>query len=105
MAACRDAERKLYFRAGASLDWGPDSADSGDLFDEYISDPARPVPYTREVTTGMARTYMVEDQRFASRRSDVLTYESSVLERDVTIAGPVIPVLHVSTTGTDSISS
>lgn len=95
-------QRKLYFRAGASLDWAPDSADSGDLFDEYVSDPARPVPYTREVTTGMVRTYMVEDQRFASSRPDVLTYESAVLERDVTIAGPVIPVLHVSTTGTDS---
>jgi hypothetical protein len=46
--------------------------------------------------------YMVSDQRFASSRTDVLVYETPVLQEDVTIAGPVSPRLFVSTTGTDS---
>jgi hypothetical protein len=45
---------------------------------------------------------MVSDQRFASSRTDVLVYETPVLQEDVTIAGPVSPRLFVSTTGTDS---
>ncbi len=50
----------------------------------------------------MAKEHMVEDQRFASRRPDVLIYETDELKRDITIAGPVRPSLNVSTTGTDS---
>jgi putative CocE/NonD family hydrolase len=50
----------------------------------------------------MTREHMVEDQRFASRRTDVLSYETEELKRDITIAGPVSPQLSVSTTGTDS---
>jgi len=50
----------------------------------------------------MTREHMVEDQRFASTRPDVLTYETAVLESDVTLAGPVTASLFVSTTGTDS---
>jgi hypothetical protein len=46
--------------------------------------------------------YMVDDQRFASRRPDVLAYQTEPLEEDLTIAGPVAASLHVSTTGTDS---
>jgi hypothetical protein len=49
----------------------------------------------------MAPRYMVDDQRHAARRTDVLSYLSDVLEEDVTLAGPVTPSLHVSTTGTD----
>lgn len=70
--------------------------------DEYISDPALPVPFTADIATGMPRTFMVEDQRFAARRPDVLVYESAVLDSDVTIAGPVEVKFYVSTTGTDS---
>jgi putative CocE/NonD family hydrolase len=50
----------------------------------------------------MAGDYMTYDQRFASRRPDVLTYATEPLDHDVTIAGPVIPSLHLSTSGTDS---
>ena len=71
-------------------------------FDEYISDPAKPVPVTGEIGEGMPGDYMTYDQRFASRRTDVLTYETEPLKHDVTIAGPVTPVLRVSTSGTDS---
>lgn len=50
----------------------------------------------------MPRDYMVGDQRFASARKDVVTFVTDVLTEDLTVAGPVTPVLHVSTTGTDA---
>ena len=92
----------LYFRAGWKLSWNPESEDLADAFDEYISDPNKPVPYIGEVAMGMTREHMVEDQRFASRRTDVLTYATDELKRDITVAGPVTSSLNVSTTGTDS---
>ncbi len=71
-------------------------------FDRFVSDPAHPVPYTQAITFDYWPPYMVEDQRFASRRPDVLTYETAPLAQALTLAGPVRAVLHVSTTGTDS---
>ena len=50
----------------------------------------------------MTREHMTEDQRFASTRTDVLVYQTEPLTEDLTVAGPVWPSLHVSTTGTDS---
>jgi uncharacterized protein len=93
--------RTLYFDAGGKLSFTPVS---GDGFDEYLSDPNRPVPSTGELAPGLGMPvdYMTFDQRFASTRPDVLTYETEPLDRDVTIAGPITPLLHVSTTGTDS---
>jgi putative CocE/NonD family hydrolase len=73
-----------------------------ETFDEYVSDPSRPVPYMNNVTTGMEREYMTADQRFAARRPDVLVYETGPLDRDVTVRGPVGVSLNVSTTGTDA---
>ncbi|MEO7359698.1 MAG: CocE/NonD family hydrolase [Gemmatimonadaceae bacterium] len=70
--------------------------------DRYTSDPAKPVPYTMGVTFGFNAQYPTEDQRFASRRPDVLTYRSDVLTSDVTVAGPVSALLHVASTGTDA---
>lgn len=94
------ALKSLFLEAGGKLAWSPGS--SG--FDEYVSDPARPVPTTGEITggLGMPGNYMTYDQRFASERPDVLTYETEPLDHDVTIAGPVTPSLRVSTSGTDS---
>ena len=71
-------------------------------FDEYVSDPNRPVPYVGYIASGMTSDYMTEDQRFASRRPDVLVYQTPPLDQDMIIAGPVKVNLHVSTTGTDS---
>jgi putative CocE/NonD family hydrolase len=71
-------------------------------FDEYVSDPHRPVPYVGYIAAGMTGDYMTEDQRFASRRPDVLVYQTPPLDRDMVIAGPIKVNLHVSTTGTDS---
>jgi putative CocE/NonD family hydrolase len=71
-------------------------------FDEYVSDPAKPVPYTETITNRMTVEYMVEDQRFAGRRPDVLVYQTDVLADDVTMAGPLQAQFDVSTTGTDA---
>src|SRR5205807_498895 len=70
--------------------------------DEYTSDPARPVPYTEAIANGMTTEYMTDDQRFAARRPDVLFYQTDVLKEPVTLAGPVLADLRVSTSGTDS---
>ncbi|HEX4592487.1 MAG TPA: CocE/NonD family hydrolase [Gemmataceae bacterium] len=94
-------KKSLYFQANGRLKFDPPPTD-GDAFDEYVSDPARPVPYQERVTIGMDKEYMVADQRFASRRPDVLAYATDPLPADVTIAGPIDAELIVSTTGTDS---
>ena len=70
-----------------------------DAADEFISDPAKPVPYTMEISSGWTRKHMTEDQRFAARRPDVLVYTSVVLEEDLTLAGSILADLWVSTTG------
>jgi uncharacterized protein len=94
--------RNLYLRAQGKLSWDPDPASSSRAFDEYISDPEKPVPYIDKIATGMLREYMTADQRFASRRPDVLTYSTDILDYDITVAGPIMPSLNISTTGSDS---
>ena len=94
------ASNTLYLHAGGKLAFEPPK-ETGEAFDEYTSDPAKPVPLMTGVASGMAQEYMTEDQRSAGRRPDVLAYMSDVLEEDLTIAGPLWPSLHVSTTGTD----
>ncbi|MGA3203796.1 MAG: CocE/NonD family hydrolase [Bryobacteraceae bacterium] len=89
----------LYLEAGGKLSFTAPSADS---FDEYISDPDKPVPFIAGQAAGMTREHMTEDQRFAASRTDVLVYQTEPLESDITIAGPLTPSLFVSTTGTDS---
>jgi uncharacterized protein len=97
-----NAVRKtLYFAPGGALaDASP--ADAGKQYDEYVSDPAKPVPYLGYTAQNMNGDYMTEDQRFASRRTDVLVYQTEPLADDVTIAGPITANLQVSTSGTDS---
>ncbi len=70
--------------------------------DQYVSDPARPVPYSETISTGMEKAYMTDDQRFAARRPDVLVYQSDPLEAPLTLAGPLHATLHVSTTAADA---
>lgn len=93
--------KALYLAPNGKLDWtASDSKESA--YDEYVSDPKKPVPYVGYPTTGMSKEYMVSDQRFAATRPDVLVYRSEPLEEDVTLAGPIRPKLYVSTSGTDS---
>jgi uncharacterized protein len=95
---------RLYFRErGALATEAPTAASGAAAFDEYLSDPARPVPYTQELRADSASaSYMAEDQRFASRRPDVLVYQTPPLDRDLTVTGPLDAELFVSTTGTDA---
>lgn len=92
----------FYLRADGRLNNQSPSEDGQNAFDEYVSDPNKPVPYLGYTVMGMTRDYMTEDQRFAASRTDVLTYETEPLESDLTIAGTIKVKLHVSTTGTDS---
>jgi putative CocE/NonD family hydrolase len=91
--------RDIFFDANGRLSLSPVSVSA---FDEYVSDPAHPVPFINNIAIGMTREYMTDDQRFAATRPDVLVYQSPVLDRDVTFAGPIKATLYVSTTGTDS---
>ncbi|HEX6911403.1 MAG TPA: CocE/NonD family hydrolase [Longimicrobium sp.] len=91
--------RALYLREGGTLAW--DAPAGGGGFDEYVSDPAHPVPHIGWIAPGMTYEYMTADQRFAATRPDVLVYQTPPLEEDVTVAGPIGVTLHVGTTGTD----
>lgn len=98
------ALRRLYFRAGGKLSFDPPPATAKPAFDDYISDPANPVPYRHrpiELRSGWA-TWLVEDQRFVDHRPDVLTWVSDPLEDDLVVSGKVVAHLFASTTGTDS---
>ena len=71
-------------------------------FDSFISDPHKPVPTCDRIAFGMPQEYMTDDMRYASRRPDVLTYQTEVLDGDLTLAGPIQAEIYVSTTGTDA---
>jgi len=99
--------KKLYFASDGKLRFEMPADGEKTAFDAYTSDPAKPVPYRpRPVTATYPgpewRTWMVEDQRFAHQRPDVLTYETDPLDEDVTVAGSLIAKLFASTSGTDS---
>ena len=91
--------REIFLDANGDLSF---TAVSATAFDEYVSDPARPVPFINNIAIGMTREYMVDDQRFAATRPDVLVYQTPVLDHDITLAGPIKATLYVSTTGTDA---
>lgn len=94
-------QAELYLRENGRLSFQPPSA-TGREYDEYVHDPANPVPHTAEISQWYNPAFMLEDQRFAARRPDVLVYESEVLQEDVTIAGPIDVDFTVSTSGTDA---
>jgi uncharacterized protein len=93
---------RLYFGADRRASFEPPPASVTPSFDQYLSDPRAPVPYTTEITTSEGRRWVLEDQRFAASRPDVLVYRTAPFERDLTIAGPVAVELYASTSGTDS---
>jgi uncharacterized protein len=93
----------LYLNENGHLSFtAPTQVSKEGEFDEYLSDPSKPVPYTSEIRHWYNAAFPVEDQRFAWTRPDVLVYESEVLTEDVTVAGPITANLFVSTSGTDS---
>ena len=92
----------LTFQSGANMIKPEDRSKRPASFSEYISDPAHPVPYTEDVHLGRTREYMTDDQRFASRRPDVLTFKTETLTEDITLAGPVVADLMASISTTDA---
>jgi putative CocE/NonD family hydrolase len=96
--------RRRYFREGGHLAF---DAPGGGGFDEYVSDPANPVPYRpRPVPPTYPgpewRVWLVQDQRFVDHRPDVLTWQTEPLQEDVRVAGDIVAELVASTSGTDS---
>jgi len=98
--------RDLYLHADGRLSFEPPAERDG--FDQWVSDPANPVPYRpRPVEVTYSRgsrwaRWMTEDQRFVDGRPDVRTWATAPLESDVTIAGDVVARLFASTTGSDA---
>lgn len=93
-------EKSLYFYPGDSASFEKPLVKKS--YDEYVSDPMNPVPYTEDVHTNRTTAYMTDDQRFASRRPDVMVYQTDILNEDMTLTGPLTADLFVSTTGTDA---
>lgn len=93
-------EKTIYFQPAGVISFSvPVIKES---FDEYISDPMKPVPYTESVHIQRTAEYMTDDQRFASRRPDVMVYKTDILQEDITMTGPLTADLFVTTTGTDA---
>ncbi|MGV0937467.1 CocE/NonD family hydrolase [Empedobacter falsenii] len=91
--------QKMYLQANGKISFQQTNNAS---FDEYVADPNNPVPYQGGVLESRPREYMVDDQRFASNRPDVMVYQTDILTEDMTITGPIINHLFVSSTGTDA---
>ena len=93
-------DKTMYLQENGKLDWTKPAA--ANSFDQYTSDPAKPVPYTEDVHFNRTRTYMDDDQRFASRRPDVLVFETGILKDDITVTGSIIADLMTSISTTDA---
>lgn len=90
----------LYIHESGDVSFDPPMGEGG--YDEYISDPDNPVPHTPKIVIRRDDRYVVQDQRFAASRPDVLVYESDDLTEDVTVIGELFANLFVTTTGTDA---
>jgi putative CocE/NonD family hydrolase len=95
-------QTSLYLLPGGALSLVRPSRTQAPGYDEYVSDPMNPVPYTQKITLNYPRDFMTEDQRFARGRPDVLVYQTAPLTEDITIAGYLTPELFISSSGTDS---
>ena len=94
------ADKAVYLSADQNLIFEQPLAKNS--YSEYLSDPAHPVPYQNVVSFERTRDYMVDDQRFASRRPDVISFESAPLQDDMTLAGVISADLLVSLSTTDA---
>jgi uncharacterized protein len=93
------SNKDLFLHTNGSLSFS--TPEKGEGFDEYITDPLRPVPYTEKIHKDRTKEYMTDDQRAFAKRPDVMVYKSEVLNEDMTITGPITADLFVSTSGTD----
>jgi putative CocE/NonD family hydrolase len=100
-SGCRVKATPLYLRPGLEVGFDPPSG--GPAFDEYISDPSKPVPYQSRPIQGRTWSqWLVTDQREASGRPDVLAYTGRVLTEPIKISGQPVVHLIASTSGTDA---
>src|SRR6266498_3595232 len=95
------SETPLYLTAEGKLSFSESGA-SSQTYDEYVSDPMNPVPYTQKMTLNYPRDFMTEDQRFVAGRPDVLVYQTEPLTQDIRVAGNIKPEIFISSSGTDS---
>ena len=107
----KEAQTKhIYFQDHGKLSFEAPRTDAKDAADSYLSDPAHPVPYRHRPVDmtypsdhpGGWYTWLVQDQRFVDGRPDVATWQTGVLQDDVTVAGNVVAKLFASTTGSDA---
>ncbi|MFL6352673.1 MAG: CocE/NonD family hydrolase [Bryobacteraceae bacterium] len=100
-------QRRLYFQSGHNLSFESPHVDKGAEFDEYVSDPANPVPYRPRP---VAPTYpgpdwpvwLLQDQRFVDHRPDVLSFTTEPLTANLRVAGDITAQLFAATSGTHS---
>jgi hypothetical protein len=107
-AGCTTTTKPLYLRANAALSFDAPTADEAGE-SEYVSDPAKPIPFTRRPIRAVAYEdeaywpkWLVDDQRDASSRTDVLTFVSEPLAEPLKIAGEPVAQLFAATSGSDS---
>lgn len=92
--------QQLYLQQNGGLSWSKPAQTNS--FTAYTSDPAKPVPYTEDVHLSRTREYMTDDQRFASRRPDVIVFQTDILDEDLTLGGPLYADLFASLSTTDA---
>jgi hypothetical protein len=92
-------QKPIYLQNNGALSFENNQNKS---YTQYTSDPAKPVPYTEDVHLDRTREYMLDDQRFAARRPDVLVFQTPLLTEDLTLGGPVVADLMVSLSTTDA---
>jgi putative CocE/NonD family hydrolase len=95
-----NADQALYLQEKGQLDWSRPGMKAS--YSEYLSDPSKPVPYTEDVHFDRTREYMTDDQRFAERRPDVLTFKTGILDKDITVTGIVTADLYTVISSTDA---
>jgi uncharacterized protein len=100
--------RNLFLHSRRKLSFEKPAGNRDADFDSYESDPAKPVPYRPrpiQPTYGPGSTWstwLVQDQRFLEGREDVISWQSDVLENDLTVTGDIVAHLFASTSGSDS---
>lgn len=90
----------MYLGANKTLTFTKPEKDTS--FTSYVSNPANPVPYAETPGTKRTREYMIDDQRFAAKRPDVLVFQTEPLSRGITLAGPILAELKVKVNSTDA---
>jgi putative CocE/NonD family hydrolase len=95
-------QTNYYFNANKKLSLTKSNKETTNSFTEYISDPKNPVPYISGVYRGRYREFIVEDQRFAEARADVIAFVTEPVDNDITVSGRILADLFISTTGTDA---